>query len=230
MSLPPTLLQRLASRGLLNKQRAQAPQSEAIEEIIAENYDEDDKGPPYTSSDQDSTSNTKHSAGGNEHFWPDRIKERIGVTESHHGFKFCPNKYNIYHTCTLYCVNRWSNGQPKANEKYLRRHKRLLRKYPLTGDWKDLYDIGCGVYYFYNPTTRKVSWLPPTHPKARISNSAAIFRKQLANTNDKYNFDPSFSTNSHNESDDGAAPSSFVPSKKQKIRDLERTLLRKQRV
>ncbi|KAL7727051.1 hypothetical protein ACLKA6_000998 [Drosophila palustris] len=41
MSLPPTLLQRLASRGLLNKQKAS--QSEAIEEIIAENYDEDEK-------------------------------------------------------------------------------------------------------------------------------------------------------------------------------------------
>ncbi|KAH8311765.1 hypothetical protein KR044_007955 [Drosophila immigrans] len=229
MSLPPTLLQRLASRGLLNKQRAQAPPSEAIEEIIAENYDEDEKGPPYTKAEQDTVSNAKQAAGGNEPFWPDRIKERIGVTESHQGFKFCPNKYNIYHTCTLYCVNRWSaeNSQPKANEKYLRRHKRLLRKYPLGGDWKDVYDIGCCAYYFYNAATRKVSWLPPTHPKARISNSAATFRKQLANTNDKYNFDPS---SGHNESDDGAAPTAFVPSKKQKVRDLERTLLRKQRV
>ncbi|XP_034485826.1 uncharacterized protein LOC117790479 [Drosophila innubila] len=225
MSLPPTLLQRLASRGLLNKQKAS--QSEAIEEIIAENYDEDDKSHPYTNIEHDTTT-TKHT-GSNEQFWPDRIKERIGVTESHHGFKFCPNKSNIYHSCTLYCVNRWPTGHAKANEKYLRRYKRLVRKYPLSADWKEMYDNGYGFYYFYNSASRKVSWLPPTHPKARISNSAAIFRKQLANSNDKYNFDTPFTSN-NNDTEDGPQAPSFAPSKKQKVRDLERTILRKQRV
>ncbi|XP_023169576.1 uncharacterized protein LOC111598524 [Drosophila hydei] len=223
MSLPPMLLQRLKSRGLVNAKNEQKHLPEAIEEIIAENYDEDDKNPP-SDYKAHNTSVTKHPAVS-ENLWPDRIKERIGVTESHHGFKFCPNTYNIWHTCTLYCVNKWANVRPKPKEKYLRRYKRLIRKYPLPADWVDVYDSGCGYYYFYNSTTRKVSWLPPTHPNARVTNSAAIFRKQLANSNDEFNFDPK---DTH-EAEIGTPASSFCPSKKQKKRDLERTLLRKHR-
>ncbi|EDV93922.1 uncharacterized protein LOC6563697 [Drosophila grimshawi] len=229
MSLPPMLLQRLKSRGLVTKQNAQTPVSETVEEIIAENYDEDDKNQQH-SSVETSTYTSKNTAI-NEHYWADRIKERMEVTESHHGFKFCPNTYNIWHNCTLYCVNKWANGRPKPKDNYLRRYRRLIRKYPLGANWKDVYDNGCGVYYFYNSATRKVSWLPPTHPNARISNSAATFRKQLANSNDEYNFDTKdFASTNYNERETGVHPSTFIPSKKQKKRDLERTFLRKQRL
>ncbi|EDW63170.1 uncharacterized protein PQBP1 [Drosophila virilis] len=226
MSLPPMLLQRLASRGLLITKNDQKPIAEAIEEIIAENYDEDDKN----DNNGHHTTNSKYTVI-NENLWPDRIKERIGVTESHHGFKFCPNIYNIWHTCTLYCVNRWANGRPKPKENYLRRYKRLIRKYPISADWKDVYDNGCGSYYFYNSATRKVSWLPPTHPNARVSSSAAIFRKQLAYSNDEYNFDTKdFTSHKYNEIEINTPVSSLYPSKKPKTRDLELKALRKHRI
>lgn len=198
---------------------------EAIEEIIAENYDEDDKNPPSDYNELKTPPSKFTSA--NENLWPERIKERIGVTESYHGFKYCPNTYNIWHTCTLYCVNKWANVRPKPKEGYLRRYKRLLRKYPLPADWTEIFDSGCGFYYFYNSMTRKVSWLPPTHPNARVTNSAAMFRKQLANSNDDFNFDTKDLTN--NDAEIGTQSASYCPTKKQKKRDLERTLLRKHR-
>lgn len=189
---------------------AQIPTAEPIEEeIIAENYDEEDRH--IQSQNIEPTSST--SKEPSEHFWSERIKKRIGVTESYHGFKLCPNKYNIWHNCTLYCVNRWATGRPKPSEKYLRRYKRLLRKYPLGKDWKETYDAACGVYYFYNSSSQKVSWLPPAHPQARISNSAAIFRRQLANSNDKCNFETKNFKNT-NDGEIGAQFSSFAPSKK----------------
>ncbi|XP_017005246.2 uncharacterized protein PQBP1 [Drosophila takahashii] len=237
MSLPAALLQRLKKRGLVTKQSGTTPISEAIEEIIAENYDDDDKSGPYPYKEDSAPEPKRRST--EEQFWSHRIKERIGVNESYHGYKLCPNKYNIYHKCSLYCVNKFnssplSHSQP--SHKYLKRYKRLLRKYPLEAGWKDVYDKGCKAYYFYNSTTQTVSWLPPSHPKARITNSAAVFRRQLANSNDEFNFDSSNlvlpKSSGLNELDEAENPFSssvFVPPKKQKSRDLDRKLQRRRR-
>lgn len=248
MSLPAALLQRLKKRGLVTKQSGKykdqyriqkednqlqlstgaAPISEAIEEIIAENYDDDDKSGPYPYKEDTSPEPKRRSV--EEKFWSHRIKERIGVNESYHGYKLCPNKYNIYHKCSLYCVNKF-NSSPlsQPSHRYLKRYKRLLRKYPLEAGWKDVYDKGCKAFYFYNSTTQTVSWLPPSHPKARITNSAAVFRRQLANSNDEFNFDTNMvqpKSSNQNEPDE---PDVFVPAKKQKSRDLERKIQRRRR-
>ncbi|KAH8295173.1 hypothetical protein KR018_008178 [Drosophila ironensis] len=225
MSLPAALLQRLKKRGLVTKQPSNV---ETIEEIIAENYDDDEKnGSPYPYKEESAPEPKRRSV--EEQFWSHRIKERIGVNESYHGYKLCPNKYNIWHKCSLYCVNRWtssSNSQP--SQQYLKRYKRLLRKYPLEAGWKDVYDKGCKAYYFYNSTTQMVSWLPPSHPKARVTHSAAVFRRQLANSNDEFNFD---GQNLSNDADEPENPfsSTHVPHKKQKSRDLDRKLQRRRR-
>jgi len=128
---------------------------------------------------------------------------------------------------------QWS---PQPSHKYLKRYKRLLRKYPLEAGWKDIYDKGCKAYYFYNSNTQTVSWLPPSHPKARITNSAAVFRRQLANSNDEFNFDSSnlvlpksSGLNELDEDDNAFSSSVFVPHKKQKSRDLDRKLQRRRR-
>ncbi|XP_030382534.1 uncharacterized protein LOC115630041 [Scaptodrosophila lebanonensis] len=235
MNLPPTLLQRLRQRGLLLKDNDLLHNPDELEEIIAENYDEDEKVHHQIRNEFVETKKLSE-----EHLWPDRMKERIGVAESYHGYKFCPNKYNIWHKCTLYCVNRWPIDRQKPNENYLRRYKRLLRKYPLDERWKQIYEPGCDCYYFYNPISHKVSWLPPSHPKARVSKSAAIFRRQLANSNDEYNFNSSDYLTSKAtdffpkndvalETATSDRPSFFVLGRKQKARDLERALLRKRR-
>ncbi|XP_033239501.1 uncharacterized protein PQBP1 [Drosophila pseudoobscura] len=230
MSLPPLLLNRLKKRGLVKKQNESTSVSEAIEEIIAENYDDEDTNSPYVCRDDTNLENKRRKA--DEQFWLHRIKERIGVTESHHGYKLCPNKYNVWHKCSLYCVNRWTSTHTQPSQKYLRRFKRLLRKYPIEAGWKKVYDSGCKSFYFSNSTSQTVSWLPPSHPKARATQSAAIFRKQLSNSHDDFFLDSKTKTANLNESLD--SENAFISSihgnsKKPKMRDLDRKLQRRQR-
>ncbi|XP_034130623.1 uncharacterized protein LOC117585303 [Drosophila guanche] len=230
MSLPPLLLNRLKKRGLVNKQSDSTSISEAIEEIIAENYDDEDTNIPYVYRDDNNLEIKRKKP--DEQFWLHRIKERIGVTESHHGYKLCPNKYNVWHKCSLYCVNRWTSTHSQPSQKYLRRFKRLLRKYPIEAGWKKVYDSGCKSFYFFNPTSQTVSWLPPSHHRARATQSAAMFRKQLSNTHDDFSLDSKTKNVGLNEGMDtesGMNISVQGYSKKPKMRDLERKLQRRQR-
>ncbi|XP_004536388.1 uncharacterized protein LOC101461416 [Ceratitis capitata] len=190
MSLPPALLQRLAQRGLVNKSKtkeADPPLSVPAEneEVIAEDYDEMD-----VSEDNHAGAHEEYqypplydTETGNkrveENFWLERMKERMGEASSTTGHRGCPNKYNIWHKCTLFCVNRWGDGKVEPSREYMRRYKRLRRKYPLPKGWTERYDPGCASYYFYSVAENLVSWLPPTHPKSQVTKSAAVFRRQL---------------------------------------------------
>ena len=46
------------------------------------------------------------------------------------GYPCCPNKWNIYHECSLFCQNHWntkrSNG-PEPGSEYATKHKVLLK-------------------------------------------------------------------------------------------------------
>ncbi|XP_075156600.1 poly-glutamine tract binding protein 1 [Haematobia irritans] len=187
MSLPPALLARLAQRGLVKKQKVQkenAPPDN--EEVIAEDYDEMDTDthaqtnsddyqyPSQYDLDQDTV---RKPAEDNN--WLSQMKARMGEATTTAGYKGCPNKYNIWHKCTLYCVNRWSEGITKPSPEYMKRYKRLIRKYPLSKGWVEMYDPGCGCYYFACEADNVVSWLPPTHPKSEITKCAAAIRRQM---------------------------------------------------
>lgn len=102
------------------------------EEIIAEDYDEVEDPLQY-----DFEPVKKPSSN----FWIERMKRRIGDTNVS-GYKGCPNKYNIFHKCTLYCINKWGDGILEPKRSYLRRRNRLLRKYPLPKNWLEVYDYG----------------------------------------------------------------------------------------
>lgn len=141
MSLPPALLKRLAKRGLVEKgpnatpvPRPQAP----AEEIIAENYD-DVEEEPYDDFKYDYQPKTKK---GRENFWSERLKRRITDGSSNNGYEGCPNKCNIYHRCTLFCVETFGDGIKEPSASYLVRKARLLKRHPLPKDWKEVYDRG----------------------------------------------------------------------------------------
>lgn len=148
------------------------------EEVIAEDYDEmeteDKSGPEKYHHLMDSTNKRTE-----DNFWLERMRARMGEGSSVLGYKGCPNKYNIWHKCTLYCVNRWEEGKSEPSHEYLRRYKRLRRKYPLPKGWNEVYDPGCAAFYFVCATENLVSWLPPTHPKSVLTKSAAYLRKQM---------------------------------------------------
>jgi polyglutamine-binding protein 1 len=54
----------------------------------------------------------------------------------------CPNKYNIYHDCSLYCHKRYSEVCEEASPKTRRKYQRLLKRYPLPEGWQEVYDPG----------------------------------------------------------------------------------------
>lgn len=163
MSLPPALAARLAKRGIISQDYVQTQEkkfrSDAEEEVIAENYDSNVKG--SKNSDEDGFEIS--SAQADKHF------------KGHSG---CPNKWNVYHECNSFCVKVWGKRFITPDSKYLRKQVSLLSKYPLPPGWKQVYDPGTGRHYYWQVTSDMVSWLPPTHPKAVISESAATIREE----------------------------------------------------
>lgn len=143
MPLPPALLKRLAKRGLVDKsakQKSAAAAQAPTEEIIAEDYDDiDDEPRPFEYDYEYQSKPNRHRQPQN--FWSERLKKRI-VDGSINGYKGCPNKYNIHHKCSSYCVNTFGDGIKEPLKSYVKRKVRLLRRYPLPKDWKEVYDDG----------------------------------------------------------------------------------------
>lgn len=135
MPLPAALLKKLAKRGIVNDGKTAVEKEQ--EEIIAEDYDDGVNPENY------SHPTTKR----NENIWLDRLKKRL-TTQKITGVKGCPNKYNVYHTCTLYCVEKFGEGNNTPSKAYKKRFKRLLDRYPLPKDkagvheWITIYDPG----------------------------------------------------------------------------------------
>lgn len=144
MPLPPALLKRLAKRGLVDKsvkQKSVAAAAQApTEEIIAEDYDDIDDEPRPFEYDYEYQSKQNRNRQP-QNFWSERLKKRI-VDGSINGYKGCPNKYNIHHKCSSYCVNTFGDGIKEPLKSYAKRKIRLLRRYPLSKDWKEIYDEG----------------------------------------------------------------------------------------
>ncbi|CAG9858383.1 unnamed protein product [Phyllotreta striolata] len=92
------------------------------------------------------------------------------------GLSTCPNKSNIYHECNVWCENHWK-GTTTPDPKYFKNMQRLLVKYPLPGNWTEVFDKGIGRYYYWNMENDLVSWLPPKHPKSIKCQSAAKLRE-----------------------------------------------------
>ncbi|XP_058054308.1 uncharacterized protein LOC131205988 [Anopheles bellator] len=146
------------------------------EEVIAEDYDEYDQPNPdafeYASKKK---ANSTTSQGAD---WSEKIKQKMTKRYGYQSVDGCQNKYNIYHLCTMYCVKRYGEVEFEIDKDYDKRVKRLLERFPLPKNWRKEYDIGCKAFYFYNKDTRIVSWLPPTHPDAKLSKSAKVLRRE----------------------------------------------------
>ncbi|XP_053613556.1 polyglutamine-binding protein 1 [Plodia interpunctella] len=162
MPLPPALAARLAKRGILKGSSGEETNidrpPQANEEIIAEDYD----------SKPDELCNKEHFWAGIEGVNVDPIK----------GHKGCPNKYNIYHECSKFCVKTWKQGKLVPDETYLQNKNKILEKWPLPPGWEEVYDEGIGQHYFWNIHNNLVAWLPPGHPKSVSTESAAHLREE----------------------------------------------------
>lgn len=163
MPLPPALAARLAKRGIIKA----TPEIEPIkdgspvqvnEEIIAEDYD-----------------NKLEERVNKENFWEGIEGVNVDPIKGHKG---CPNKSNIYHECSKYCVKRWKSGKLVPNETMMEFRKKALDMWPLPPGWEEVYDEGFGQYYYWNVHNNLVSWMPPAHPHAVPTESAAHLREE----------------------------------------------------
>ncbi|XP_059611315.1 polyglutamine-binding protein 1 [Phlebotomus argentipes] len=216
MPLPPALLARLAKRGII--EGGKDAESIQNEEIIAEDYDDIEEPAQY---DFEPVKKPP------ENFWSESLKRRITEGNSL-GYKNCPNKYNIFHKCTLFCINRWTERVGHQSEEYKRRKEKLLKRYPLPKHWMEIFDEGCGVHYYWNTQDDTVTWLPPTHPKAHVSKSAAVLRKELDEVSPEEDQDSGLLPDTEMiplpQSESDYVKSQMPPPKKPKARDLEKTL------
>ncbi|XP_041969930.1 polyglutamine-binding protein 1 [Aricia agestis] len=158
MPLPPALAARLAKRGLLKPNSNNSETPPVNEEIIAEDYD-----------NKPEENNTK------ENFWEGIEGVNVDPIKGHKG---CPNKSNIYHECSKYCVKTWKQGRIVPSDRCLELKAKVLELWPLPPGWEEVYDEGTGHFYFWNLHNNLVSWLPPSHPKAVPSESAAHLREE----------------------------------------------------
>lgn len=106
----------------------------------------------------------------------EKVKRRFKETTK--GVRGCPNKWNVHHICTVFCLERWGEGYLKPSKSYRERYVRLIERYPLPKTWISVWDSGCEAYYFWNKNSGDVSWLPPKHPKAVIGKAAATIRSE----------------------------------------------------
>ncbi|GFW15181.1 polyglutamine-binding protein 1 [Trichonephila clavipes] len=155
MPLPAALLARLQKRGIVK-----AVEPEVEEEVIAEDYDDTDK-------------TTDHHQNGIE------SKENSPLNEPWMG---CPNKWNIYHDCTVFCKEFWGSGRDHPSPRTDRRRLLMLKKYPVPNGWEEVYDPGVGRHYYWNTETNEVSWLPPGHPRCTLSPPADKLRALIKET------------------------------------------------
>lgn len=108
---------------------------EKEEEIIAEDYDDGDAEEPPQYDYDEPVRKRKDNP------WTENIKKRLTAGQIT-GYKSCPNKYNIYHKCTLHCVTFWNGREKQPSEEYFLRKKRLLKRYPLPKNWMEVFDSG----------------------------------------------------------------------------------------
>lgn len=141
------------------------------------------------------------------------------------GVKGCPNKWNLHHICTVFCLERWGEGHIRPTKSYRERYLRLLDRYPLPKNWTQVWDAGCECYYFWNKFDDQVSWLPPKHPKAVIGKSAATQRSEKDRPDmDAMDDEPSMPPAARSPPREDRYQRPAPMQKKTKSRDLEKIL------
>ncbi|CAH8431383.1 unnamed protein product [Schistosoma bovis] len=163
MPLPPALLARLKKRGIVSA----GPQEEAVEEVFAENYDEESEPVLPVSFDQPFNVKKCYTVS------PVPIIEN-GVLI--HECAECPSQANPYHVCSPYCYERYGRRKFNPDLTNIRLKSRMLRRYPLPSHWIEVGDPVTGRFYYWNTKTDDVCWLSPLHPRAKISQPGSIVR------------------------------------------------------
>jgi len=196
MPLPPALAARLAKRGILKDASVEGfdPQLgkvadnrgwerkpvEEQEEVFAEDYDDvADIPPPMPLPPLQKPAAAAPAAPPHQ---TNAGSANLFEKTKHIGHSGCPNKWNIYHECVLFCRTFWGAGLKEPTDtEYIRVHNQMIEKFhPLPDGWREMYDAGTGRHYYWCTKTDKVSWLPPGHPRSKATEAASKVREMLA--------------------------------------------------
>jgi len=196
MPLPAALAARLAKRGIIHNQpksrSGQVAAEEPKEEVFAESYDNDDKG------------DRGRGSGSNATITSATVSSNLDTLDT--GFPGCPNKWNVYHSCVLACQHRWGAGKITPDPEYAEKHKKMMAKYgPLPEGWREQYDPGTGRHYYWCMRTDRVAWLPPGHPKAKLTEAASQIREMVQLQEDEDDEDSDEDSNDSGDDEDEAA-------------------------
>ncbi|KAH3818731.1 polyglutamine-binding protein 1-like [Dreissena polymorpha] len=176
MPLPPALAARLQKRGLIREVKDAKPAplaagntqgEEVVEEVFAEDYDDPKKDEPVSPT-----------VGLEAPVNQTTIEEYDNVIRE---VPACPNRINPYHECSEYCRIRWGLKVWSPTTEMICKRDRMLRKYPLPPEWKEIPDAETDRYYYWNTLTDQVSWLSPIHPRAVITISAEKLHAVMRN-------------------------------------------------
>jgi len=166
-------------------------QPEEQEEVFAEDYDDvGDIPPPMPHNLQLPPIKGKKAGSGAGGGPSSNFNQNTNNSESadlfdktkYIGHAGCPNKWNIYHDCVLFCRTFFGVGlKEPIDTEYIRVHNQMIEKfYPLPDGWREMYDAGTGRHYYWCTKTDKVCWLPPGHPKSKPMEAASKVREMLA--------------------------------------------------
>jgi len=175
MPLPAALAARLAKRGIISKKSAQQQSvKQPDEEVFAESYDDHEDVPaPKTNV------NTTREPAKIPMVTNAEAMEQL----KYMGYQCCPNKWNVYHECLPFCQNYWKKNQstgPEPGSEYAEKYKVMMEHIgELPEEWQEKWDPGTGRHYYWCTRTDKVSWLPPGHPKAKITEAASRVREMI---------------------------------------------------
>lgn len=160
--------------------RSESNLEEEQEEIIAEDYSDESEAQDNQHDESDHSEESENEDEGSHESNSDdndgdgdkisrtqsdlecdnqNLQGRLRPSESVLG---CPHKYNVYHECSQYCVDKYS--KPESIEPNLEQRKQLaliLRTFPMTNEWTVVYDPGIRTFYFWNIVSNLVSWFPP---------------------------------------------------------------------
>ncbi|XP_065218870.1 polyglutamine-binding protein 1 [Planococcus citri] len=216
MPLPPALLAKLAKRGIVSPKTLKSQSSNTQnkenqkqeEEIIVENYDETEN--------RNHRKDLPNSINGNTATY-DNDDLKSSIDAKFMGYQCCPNKYNVWHECTSFCKEYWGEGKKKPSRKYMYYRKKMLEQHPLPENWTEVYDPGTGRFYYWDEENDVVSWLPPSHRRALITDSAARFREERHMVEgDKNQEDDKKSESDSDASSDSSTSSTDTKRKKRK--------------
>ncbi len=171
MPLPPALAARLAKRGIIPKEAAEKQKSrgksnsalpvkvrssfslcylDADEEVFAESYDDGHESRDHgRNAEKPIDERIKFMVRMAVNSWliDSSLRERICFQ----GYPGCPNKWNVYHECVLWCQNTWGSGKTEVDDpNYLAKYKAMMAQYePLPDEWKEQFDPGTGRHFFW---------------------------------------------------------------------------------